>query len=333
MKFKIFLLALLAGSPAFAGDLLYPGGRNGIVEQGSGGGGGAPSGTATGDVDMATFYLRYTAGTEALPGFTPTGDPDTGISASAANNFDISTGGTYRLRLNSTRLLPSVPIYAPNGTTGAPSYSFAAAPTTGIWSPGTNQIGFSTNGVNRLTLGSGGDFDSQNTAARILFYEYSMGGAATLNGSTTLDQVVLGLTSGEGNQFILGTVAFRSSDYGHTPQTNPTLYGHSAQDPTGAGANEWWSITQDQTNTVLDLGEGFLDIPDGARQIRVISATPAAPYTCNVTNVGRDAVYVDDTNDVLGSAQCFCGTIADDTTYDWLLVGTTPAVPVACPFF
>lgn len=39
------------------------------------------------------------------------------------------------------------PLLAPNGTAGAPSYSFSSSPTTGMYSPGTNQLAFSTNGV------------------------------------------------------------------------------------------------------------------------------------------------------------------------------------------
>lgn len=46
----------------------------------------------------------------------------------------------------------SQPQLAGNGTAAAPSYSFSSAPTTGMYSPGTNQLGFSTNGVAALTF-------------------------------------------------------------------------------------------------------------------------------------------------------------------------------------
>lgn len=109
--------------------------QSGVINVGQAAGG-SLSGTAVGDIDLSTYYLRHAAGTEALPGFTPTGDPDTGISASAANNFDISTGGTYRLRLNSTRLLTAVPIQGPAGLTSAVTYGLAADTGSGLWFSG-----------------------------------------------------------------------------------------------------------------------------------------------------------------------------------------------------
>lgn len=44
----------------------------------------------------------------------------------------------------------SYPLQAPSGTAGAPSYSFAASPTTGMYRVGGTAIGFSSNGVGVL---------------------------------------------------------------------------------------------------------------------------------------------------------------------------------------
>ena len=41
-------------------------------------------------------------------------------------------------------------VQAGNGTAGAPSYSFAASPTTGLFSTGANQMEFATGGVVRM---------------------------------------------------------------------------------------------------------------------------------------------------------------------------------------
>jgi hypothetical protein len=47
------------------------------------------------------------------------------------------------------------PQAAPNGTAASPSYGFLNSPGTGIYSPGANQLGFSTNGIAALTFDAG----------------------------------------------------------------------------------------------------------------------------------------------------------------------------------
>jgi hypothetical protein len=47
-------------------------------------------------------------------------------------------------------------ILASSGSAGSPSFSFQSAPTTGMYNSGTNQIGFSTNGQERMTVNPSG---------------------------------------------------------------------------------------------------------------------------------------------------------------------------------
>ena len=61
-----------------------------------------------------------------------------------------------------------------------------------------------------------------------------------------------------------------------------------------------------------------------AIQPQVVSAAPAAPFTCELAQQGR-FVYVDDTDDTAESFVCFCGVDADDATYIWLRLDN-PAV-------
>ncbi len=49
---------------------------------------------------------------------------------------------------------PDFPLLAPDGSAGAPSYSFASSPGTGMFSSGTDQLAFSTAGVLALTINS-----------------------------------------------------------------------------------------------------------------------------------------------------------------------------------
>lgn len=53
-----------------------------------------------------------------------------------------------------------------------------------------------------------------------------------------------------------------AKDFDHAGQTNPTIFVHSATSPDTAN-NQWISISHNQTNGVIDVGVGVLDIPDG----------------------------------------------------------------------
>ncbi len=60
----------------------------------------------------------------------------------------------YTLGFAATSFTPAFPARAPDGTAAAPSYSFTHSPTTGMFSPAVNALGFSTNGTLALTLSS-----------------------------------------------------------------------------------------------------------------------------------------------------------------------------------
>lgn len=59
-------------------------------------------GDATTDTITLTGATRFYAGTDALPGITPASDTNTGFWSPAADTLAWSTGGTERLRLNSS---------------------------------------------------------------------------------------------------------------------------------------------------------------------------------------------------------------------------------------
>ena len=52
-----------------------------------------------------TGVLAVTAGTAALPGITPSGDPNTGISSSGSDQLTISTGGTSRVAFSNSEVV------------------------------------------------------------------------------------------------------------------------------------------------------------------------------------------------------------------------------------
>lgn len=72
-------------------------------------------------------------GSATAPTYSFTGDTNTGIYSSAADNVDITTGGVQRLGISNTNITPSVPILSSHsGTVAAPNYSFTSSSNTGI---------------------------------------------------------------------------------------------------------------------------------------------------------------------------------------------------------
>lgn len=60
------------------------------------------------------------------------------------------------------------------------------------------------------------------------------------------------------NNFIITSVTQGAKSHGHTTaSTNPTLFIHSATDPT-SDSTQWVSITHDQTNAVITSGKGYV---------------------------------------------------------------------------
>src|SRR5512133_1719707 len=74
--------------------------------------------------------LVITAGSAAAPSIAPTGDTDTGIYASAANEIAISTGGTQRFKASSAGVNVTGAVAATgavSGTTGTFTGAIGAA--------------------------------------------------------------------------------------------------------------------------------------------------------------------------------------------------------------
>lgn len=105
-------------------------------------------------LQMPTAYRIETGdGTFAAPSYTFTNDTDTGLYTSASNVLDLVTGGNRSLVLTATDVQFSGVLWQPNGTAGAPSYSFASDPDTGLYRYAPNAVGISTNGALSLYVG------------------------------------------------------------------------------------------------------------------------------------------------------------------------------------
>lgn len=86
------------------------------------------------------------------------------------------------------------------GTAGAPSYAFTGNTNTGIFSPGTNEVGLSTNGVERLRVSATGNVGigatpDANTRALISYAPTNSSNAQTITGvESNLNYVPTGST-------------------------------------------------------------------------------------------------------------------------------------------
>ena len=98
---------------------------------------------------------------------------------------------------------------------------------------------------------------NQNTGDRLIMQLNEQTSSATrLTANYQFDQLTLGTSAAVGNQFIISHQDHYLLDFGHTSQTNPTLFGHSSNSP-ATNPTEWWSITHDQTNAVYSVGTGL----------------------------------------------------------------------------
>ena len=97
--------------------------------------------------------LLQNDGSQTVPSFSFTNDPDVGLFRPSTNTLGITTGGTQRLSISTTGITSTLPIDHPLGTVLLPSITLGDSDT-GIYSTGLNTINLAANGVNRMTVGA-----------------------------------------------------------------------------------------------------------------------------------------------------------------------------------
>jgi hypothetical protein len=106
------------------------------------------SSTAT----SSTLPFRGPAGSASAPAYSFTADSNSGMYSVTDNTIGFSTNGTLRASMSSSGLISSVPIYVPQGTAAAPSITFTTDTDTGIYKSGTDSIGISTGGTQKVDI-------------------------------------------------------------------------------------------------------------------------------------------------------------------------------------
>lgn len=101
-------------------------------------------------VQTFTNPLVLPAGAVGTPALAPTGDANTGVYFSAADTFDVSTGGTNRLSVSTTGVTSSLPVIHAAGAVGTPSMTFTGDLNNGIYAPAADQLAIANAGVQSL---------------------------------------------------------------------------------------------------------------------------------------------------------------------------------------
>lgn len=234
---------------------------------------------ATGNNLFNTRVLSAIPGTAALPQYSFTLDPDTGLVNSAANSLAFSTGGVIRGTFNSSgNLVLTGTVLGAAGTAAIPEYSFSGDSNTGVFSNGADNLGFSTAGLLRFSVSAGGTLvmnggNISMSAGTGVFLANSSGGTAAAptmswngDGDTGMFRVAadsIGFSTGGISRFNIDS----------SGQINIT---------SAATANLLWS-----TNESGNIGNGSndpLNIFWSLADMKQI-ATPAAPAA------GRNRLY------------------------------------------
>ncbi len=93
-------------------------------------------------------------GTAALPSYTYTADPNTGIYRVGADSIGQSTNGVLRLTVDTAAITSTLPFVGPLGAVGTPTYTFVGDLDTGMYSNGANSVEIGTGGARRIQFNS-----------------------------------------------------------------------------------------------------------------------------------------------------------------------------------
>lgn len=118
-------------------------------------GGGIMVSMSTTVMDVGGIVTTLT-GSQTAPAYSFSADSDVGMYRPSNNALGFTTAGTLRLTLSTATLTSTVPIVTPVGSAGAPAYTFTGDTTTGMYRVAANDLGFATNGTQRLHMSISG---------------------------------------------------------------------------------------------------------------------------------------------------------------------------------
>lgn len=133
---------------------------------------------STGGLVADAGYLRNSDGTAAIPSYSFSSDPDTGIYSPGAGGVAVSTNGTRRWTFDAAGALVGNTInsvlFVADGAAGAPGYTFDSDQDTGVYRRLSDSVGVATGGGLRF------DFNNAVTRSHVPMEILSSSTDATL---------------------------------------------------------------------------------------------------------------------------------------------------------
>jgi len=110
---------------------------------------------------VASTSVATNGGSAGAPGYSFSGDTDTGLFSSTSNTLEVSVGGSNIFDLSSAGLVSNSSgggvVTSANGTAASPTFSFSGDTDTGWFHPAANTLGAATGGSERIRIDSSGN--------------------------------------------------------------------------------------------------------------------------------------------------------------------------------
>jgi len=134
-------------------------------------------------------------------------------------------------------------------------------------------------------------FVKQEGGATLNEWANSGGVALSIATNAGYDQNLLGVDpDGGGRQLVFSTRDNDGIDHGHPEQTDPTLFIHSATDPSGGDATQWMSLSHDQTDSLIESGKGGINLKTADPESAGSGVGNAASLTTRIARVNGEVV-------------------------------------------
>jgi hypothetical protein len=147
------------------------------------------TGTVTAPTFTASTGVNIPLGSAASPSLYFTGDTNTGIYSSAADNLTFSVGGVQRFEIDTAAVTSTLPVSHPLGALGTPSITFTGDLNTGIYSPAADTLAFVEGGSEAMRIDSTSRLLLGTTTGRANFSNSTTSSLFQIEGISVTDRI------------------------------------------------------------------------------------------------------------------------------------------------